>query len=209
MHAYEIKRCTRDDVPAVARVFLSAFQESVVHVVGEGKLNEVAIVDIFEFLHNTQQDGCFVAHCDSKIAGYIVAVTDMSELWKKAIFKGYVFKWFARFVTGTYGLTFRSIYVLLRNKLAFASSSLKRSHGHVAQILSIGVLETHRGKGIGTELVQRALEYLHSSGVRTVKLEVRPDNVPARRIYEKMGFVGVGEFHDSQGQWIVMLKDLS
>jgi ribosomal-protein-alanine N-acetyltransferase len=209
MHTYEIKKWSRSDVPAVARVFLSAFKESVMHVVGEGKLNEVAIQDIFEFLHDTQKDGCFVAHCDSKVAGYVVAVTDMSKLWKKAILKGYVFKWFARFVRGTYGLTFRSIYVLLCNKLAFASSSLKRSYGHVAQILSIGVLEAHRGKGIGTGLVERALEYLCSSGVRAVKLEVRPDNVPARRIYEKMGFARVGEFNDSQGQWIVMLKTFS
>lgn len=209
MDKQEIRQCTKNDVPAMARVFLSAFHESVRHVAGEGRLNEVAVQDIFEFLHDAAADGCFVAYSGNTLAGYIVAITDMKILWKKAVFKGYVFKWFVRFVKGTYGLTLRSIFLLLRNKLAFASSSLKRSHGHAAQILSIGVLEAYRKKGIGTKLVERALEYLSSYGAKTVKLEVRPDNMPARRIYERMGFVSVGEFRDSQGPWIVMIKDLT
>ena len=53
-----------------------------------------------------------------------------------------------------------------------------------------------------------AMEYLQSSGAKTVRLEVRADNEPAIHIYEKNGFKVVGITRDTQAEWVIMAKDL-
>jgi GNAT superfamily N-acetyltransferase len=44
----------------------------------------------------------------------------------------------------------------------------------------------HRNRGIGTTLLQRAVEYLDGAGIPTLKLDATPAGKP---LYEKMGFV--------------------
>jgi GNAT superfamily N-acetyltransferase len=44
----------------------------------------------------------------------------------------------------------------------------------------------HRGQGIGTRLLHKAIEYLDGLGATTIKLDATPDGKP---IYEKLGFV--------------------
>jgi hypothetical protein len=55
----------------------------------------------------------------------------------------------------------------------------------------MAVLPGHRGRGIGTALLGRALEAAGARG-EAVSLSVARTN-PARRLYERAGFVGVGE----------------
>lgn len=57
-----------------------------------------------------------------------------------------------------------------------------------ARILILAVDEDYRQRGIGSELVRLFLERFRRSGVRRVKLEVRVSNVPAIRLYERLGF---------------------
>jgi ribosomal protein S18 acetylase RimI-like enzyme len=47
------------------------------------------------------------------------------------------------------------------------------------------VAESHRGRGIGTSLLNTALEYLKRKGVRSIYLDAAPKAVP---IYERAGF---------------------
>jgi RimJ/RimL family protein N-acetyltransferase len=61
--------------------------------------------------------------------------------------------------------------------------------------LSITVLKDYWGKGIGTELMHRALDFAKSAGIELVYLETRSDNVRAIALYEKFGFVKIGEFN--------------
>jgi len=56
------------------------------------------------------------------------------------------------------------------------------------EILNLGVAAAHRHQGIGRALVERALQALAGRGARTVYLEVRASNAPARRLYESLGF---------------------
>jgi len=59
------------------------------------------------------------------------------------------------------------------------------------EILNLGVAAAHRRQGIARALVERVLEALADCGVRTVYLEVRTSNAPARRLYESLGFTEV------------------
>ncbi|MCW2495938.1 GNAT family N-acetyltransferase [Jatrophihabitans sp.] len=57
----------------------------------------------------------------------------------------------------------------------------------LVHILDIAVLPTAQGRGIGTALLTAVLDEAGTA----VQLSVAPDN-PARRLYERLGFVVVG-----------------
>lgn len=69
--------------------------------------------------------------------------------------------------------------------------------------LGMGVLKSHRGKGIGSRLVSKTLSHAQRIGVRRVDLEVRADNTAAIRLYTTVGFKlegrkSMGLFHGGQ-----------
>ncbi len=57
--------------------------------------------------------------------------------------------------------------------------------------LTIGVVFSRRGQGIGRRLLVGLLDAAREAGVERVSLSVEPDN-PAMRLYESAGFVPVG-----------------
>ena len=61
-----------------------------------------------------------------------------------------------------------------------------------AEILSIAVVASRRGKGLARQLLDLNLRRLAGLGARTVFLEVDEGNVPARRLYRRAGFREVG-----------------
>ena len=70
--------------------------------------------------------------------------------------------------------------------------SVSRMAADEAEILSIAVAESHRGRGLSHNLLLTHLGHLAGRGVRTVFLEVEENNRPARRLYERAGFTVVG-----------------
>jgi len=70
--------------------------------------------------------------------------------------------------------------------------SVSRIGADEAEILSIAIDASHRGRGLSQNLLLTHLGHLAGRGVRTVFLEVEENNQPARRLYEHTGFVVVG-----------------
>lgn len=58
--------------------------------------------------------------------------------------------------------------------------------------LGMGVLEPHRGRGIGRRLLEAAIEHAWSTGLKRIELEVFVDNAAAVALYEKLGFAHEG-----------------
>lgn len=50
-----------------------------------------------------------------------------------------------------------------------------------------------RGKGIGRQIVEYCIDYAKSHGFKAIRLDVVPDNIPAKKLYEKCGFRYVGD----------------
>lgn len=69
--------------------------------------------------------------------------------------------------------------------------------------LTIAVAAEARGRGVGTALIQALLAAARAAGRPALSLSVEPDN-PARRIYERAGFVPVG----TNGGAVTMLLEL-
>ena len=55
-------------------------------------------------------------------------------------------------------------------------------------IQNIGVVPGHRGLGLGTCLIEQALEGFRQHGLRVGSLEVTADNCRAVRLYQRLGF---------------------
>jgi ribosomal-protein-alanine N-acetyltransferase len=69
---------------------------------------------------------------------------------------------------------------------------LSRLAADEAEILSVAVAASGRGRGVARELLDRHLRRLAALGIKSVFLEVDPGNVPACRLYKKAGFHQVG-----------------
>jgi ribosomal-protein-alanine N-acetyltransferase len=94
--------------------------------------------------------------------------------------------------------------------------SVSRVAADEAEILSIAVAETHRGRGLSHDLLMTHLGHLAGRGVRAVFLEVEENNQPARRLYERAGFAVVGRrerYYQQNGgeplNALLMRRDLS
>jgi len=82
-------------------------------------------------------------------------------------------------------------YIMCR--VEYGLSVMKRfglaRKGHV---ISIATLEAHRGRGVGTNLIQRSMDEMRKAGCKEVFLEVRVTNDEAVRLYKKLGFQVTG-----------------
>ncbi|MFZ5736424.1 MAG: ribosomal protein S18-alanine N-acetyltransferase [Pseudomonadota bacterium] len=85
-----------------------------------------------------------------------------------------------------------------------------------AEILSIAVAASYRGRGLSREMLLTHLGHLAGRGVATVFLEVEENNQPARRLYDRTGFQVVGRreryYRQPNGEQLnalIMRRDLS
>jgi GNAT superfamily N-acetyltransferase len=69
--------------------------------------------------------------------------------------------------------------------------------------LSIGVVPTHRGRGIGSRLLEALVVSARAQRHEALSLSVEPDN-PARRLYERCGFQVVGAVDGSLTMMLVL-----
>lgn len=66
---------------------------------------------------------------------------------------------------------------------------------HTAE-LNIGVAQSARGQGVGGVILQAGLERAFASTeIEIVYLKVRSDNIPAIRLYRRMGFETLAVLH--------------
>ena len=61
------------------------------------------------------------------------------------------------------------------------------------EILKIVVAREYRKLGVGDTLIKEVLSRLKINGIETIFLEVRSNNIPAKRLYEKNGFIKISE----------------
>jgi ribosomal-protein-alanine N-acetyltransferase len=80
-------------------------------------------------------------------------------------------------------------------------------------ILKIAVRPAWRGQGIATWLLERCFIINAGQGTKSAHLEVRPSNIPAVELYQKLGFQVIGRrpkyYADSKEDALLMMKVLT
>ncbi|MEY4319515.1 MAG: ribosomal-protein-alanine N-acetyltransferase [Actinomycetota bacterium] len=83
----------------------------------------------------------------------------------------------------------------------------------VADIHNIAVVESHRGRGIGAELLDNLVAWSVDQGASAIMLEVRDDNTVAQSLYASRGFVVIAtraKYYQPAGvDALVMRKEVS
>ena len=82
----------------------------------------------------------------------------------------------------------RRDYVVLDGDEGIAGYAGLDHGGDVADVMTVAVVAGRRGQGLGDVLLGELLRRASDGGAASVMLEVRADNVPARRLYERHGF---------------------
>lgn len=80
-----------------------------------------------------------------------------------------------------------------------------------AHITTLAVHQDYRTRGIATEMLREMCQEAEYRGCERMTLEVRPSNIPAIRLYEKMGFVSYGlrpgYYTDTNEDAVIMWKN--
>lgn len=86
----------------------------------------------------------------------------------------------------------RSVFVVAHSE-EICAFGLAWSVGEEAEIATLAVAQNARGQGLGETVMRDLVSRLRARGVREIFLEVRPSNEQAQKLYQKLGFVQVGE----------------
>ena len=71
--------------------------------------------------------------------------------------------------------------------------------------MTIGVLESARGEGAGSAMLRHLLDHARKKGYSAISLSVDRDN-PARRLYERYGFVDAGVSQDTDSSVTLVIR---
>jgi len=97
-------------------------------------------------------------------------------------------------------------------RIEFGISNLKTSFVRKGHVISIAVMENHRGKHIGLKLMEEGMQRIKKDGASEMYLEVRVSNRPAIEMYRKLGFKAgkslEGYYRDGEDAYM-MVSDLS
>ena len=204
-----IEQAELSDIPVIAALFTESFKDSVLHHCGGRLPAPQAMQDVFTLVYEAEPSATLLArNIQGQYIGYCFAPTKLSGLWFRALWGGHLLKWTWRWLTGQYGFGLHPVKVIVMNKVAFLHSSIAPAKTANARILSIAVAPEARGQGVASQLIGSAIDYFKTQGVTRVRLEVRPDNAAAIRVYEKWGFTRDGYTMDSQGQWLIMFREM-
>ncbi|MDQ6781099.1 MAG: GNAT family N-acetyltransferase [Candidatus Eremiobacteraeota bacterium] len=192
-----------DELPAAVRIFLAAFHDNVRLVYGEQPRPD-AMLDVWTFAQQTEPAGFLAARTAAGIVGYAFFTSSVKQLQRNALRRGKPLVWALGALSGRYGVRWGQLARLLWNKALFVGGSGRFRTSGDAQLLNIAVDEKARGGGVAKALVRAGMEHLAARGVSEVRLEVRPDNAPAIKVYRDAGFVEQGRSRDIHGDWLVM-----
>jgi len=82
---------------------------------------------------------------------------------------------------------------------------------HTGHITTIGIAPEHRRKRLASLLMQKVEEGFRRRRVRLVRLEVRSANVPAQKLYLKLGYAitqNLPRYYSNGGDGLLMVKSI-
>ncbi|KAI0121642.1 acetyltransferase [Xylariales sp. AK1849] len=117
---------------------------------------------------------------------------DLSEPYSIYVYRYFLYQW-AHLCYMALDPTDSSLMGVIICKLEHHASHSPPTHrGYIAML---AVSSAHRGNGIATALVQRAIDAMSERNADEVVLETEETNIPAMRLYERLGFLRSKKLH--------------
>ncbi len=182
-----IRRAGAPDMDAVSRVIASAFDDKIVAIGGQKRAGRVVPIIV-----GSMRGEKFIAVTGGEVVGAIIVTTEEIDPVDGNVLK--VVK-----VLGLFGAL-----KAWRVARSYTRSTPKRLEKE-GVLEAVGVMEDHRGQGVGGLLVRRAEARLKNLGMKTFGLGVK-ENSEAVRFYERLGFEVVTKYHNRLGDWLYMRK---
>ena len=138
----------------------------------------------------------------STVAGPVIALADERHLEAlmtvmRASFDAiYGEAWSALQLAGSLGQPGSFARQAIDGRGEVAGFTLCRVAGPEVELLLIAVSPHHRGQGIGHSLLETVCNDAYRRGASDLFLEVRENNLVARALYRRLGFVDVGRRPD-------------
>ncbi len=170
-----------------------------------------ALLSIWRFLRRHEPDGfigAFEGENGERIAGYAIFSASVRDMQLNALFSGAWLAWAFALARRPSAVRPRVLLARLANKVSFVRNGGRFRRRGDAQVINLGVDPAAQNRGCGKALVRAGLAYLRSRGVLECRLEVRPENAPAVRVYTATGWLEAGRTRDEQGEWLVMRANL-
>ncbi len=199
-----VRAAQSGDMIAAAQVYLAAFPDSVEQLALHSVRDE-AIADILSVCLAAEPEGFVIAGADGRVVGYCVCLAHADRLLRVALHPARLCRMAWRWLTGRYGVGLITLLRILADQFHLRRSRAVPEAACNAVVVSIAVHPQFQGRGLGRILLERGLDYLRSQHAPCVRLTVRPGNLAARRLYQKYGFVKLGEVRDARGSWEVMI----
>lgn len=186
-----LRAITISDVPMVVEVHLKSFTGFFLTSLGPNFLNELYRAII------TDASGIgFVFGHGHTIIGYVVGTEQLAGLYRKLLRQ----HWW-RFGFASIRPLLNSPAILPRLLRSFSTSVRGTQIDKRGTLMSIAVLPSAQGTGVGQKLVQAFLKEAIHRGLQQVDLTTDHDhNEVANRFYQKLGFVCARSFTTPEGR---------
>lgn len=159
------------------------------------------------FFMQFEPEGVIVAKEGSNIVGFIIITKDAGYLMRNIFLKGYVFRWAILMALRRFGLDVNMIKKSIRYLLSFSFLPLIAAKKiPSAKIMAIIVAKEKRGLGIGSSLVDKAIEYLRKNKIKSLCVATEVSNILAIKFYQSCGFSLSGTCVESVGRSFILTK---
>ena len=184
----EIREAQKEEHIEIARILLPVFSDKAEAILGEAGKGEKILPMMVAAFKGLK----LIAREDDRPVGAIIVSTEELELPPETF----------KVVKSEVGY----LGALRAGRIVsnYEKSLPERLEGEV-RLEAVGVTEEARNRGIGTQLIKRAEEWIVNNGLKHFGLSVKTDN-PAVGLYEKLGFSKATSFSNRLGDWHYMRK---
>lgn len=134
------------------------------------------------------------AHLEDLDAIFNMEETSFSDLYPKGLLKAFFY--------------LPGVYIVASSKeavIGYAIGIIR--YEKLGHIVSVAVNESRRRKGVGQRLMEEIIGRLCSMGIKRIRIEVRESNLPAIKLYSKLGFMEEGKIkkYYSDGESAILM----
>ena len=176
-----IQRCTAEYLDDVVTLHKEVLGHTLNSRIGTWFLRKLYLQTVL----SSENGICYIFKEDSKILGFISLCRDHHRL-DREIRESLSFQ--DKYRTGLTILAHPSLWAGLVRQLLFSRYLRTTYPGLYPLILTLGVAKNQQGQGVGSLLIQKAVEVSREWGVRELFVDTEVTNAAAITTYQKNGF---------------------